>query len=113
MLNQGEVNNRVVENAPILPQSCTWETAKGDIDDGVSGQALQQQIAGCNELGSRYEIVHDPITHLADSNSIDEEAGFQIDAHEIITFVINASVRDISKPMPPPRRYVRKDKSQQ
>ena len=115
MTNQEEFKNSIVEPADIRRQSCSWESSKR-FKVLLTKPVLKQQADDCTtqgDLGRRDKSEFSSSATPASSNSIDTPESLD-DECEIITFVIGATnVWDPLKPMPRPRRYVRKGVPQQ
>jgi hypothetical protein len=107
---QEEFNNLIVEPADIHPQSCNWESSK-KVEVHLTKQGLKLQAENRTKLGALgrrddSDSCASPIS--AYSNSLDTSESLD-DECTIFTFVIGATnMWDPSKPMPPPRRFVRK-----
>ena len=108
MPNQEEFKNLMVEPADIRQSCNSWETSKKI--KVHSKQTSKEPIGNNPELGEQQELESDSASNLNLANSDSIEHLESSDDHcEIITFMIGgASVRDSSKPMPPPSRFVRK-----
>ena len=117
MPNQEEFKNLMVEPSDIRPQSCSWETPQRVIEVPLSKQAVvnseKQQTRGSTGPTNMHGSKSTSRQALNLLNSKDEPESLDIEC-DVITFVINAAnVRDKSKPMPPPSRFVRKGDSRQ
>jgi hypothetical protein len=112
---QEEFKNLIVEPADIHPQSCNWESSKR-VEVHLTKQGLKLQADDRIKLGAlgRRDDSDSCATPIpADSNSLDTPKSLD-DECTIFTFVIGATYMwDPSKPMPPPRRFVRKGVPQQ
>ncbi len=109
MPNQDEFKNLIVEPSDIRHQSCAWEASKKI--KVLAKQTSKPQSGDCSEKDSWHESEF-KLAPGADSSPMDKSDSLD-DECEIITFIIGAtSLRDTSKPMPPPSRFVRRGDSQ-
>ncbi len=100
--NQEEFKNLTVEPADIRPQCSSWETSKRL--KAHSSEAPKQQLG--NRSAYRTETTENDRDARTQSDGLASPDDTEC---EILVFRIGAaSMRDMSKPMPPPTRFVRR-----